>query len=222
MHFLPQGPGMFSVPYFAAELNKVADSYGIHKHFQHNLTKVDAANKRATFAVVGGDNEGQTVEMEFDMLHAVPPQHAPDVVRNSALANDGGWIDVNQHSMQSTKYPNVFGLGDACSTPNSKTAAAVRKQAPVVVKNLNALINSGEVVEGYDGYGSCPLTTAYGKVMMAEFTYGGKVTPTLPLNPSKERRINWWIKKTGLPLFYWKYMLKGHEAFPRHNTNFEG
>ncbi|MDG2320665.1 MAG: FAD/NAD(P)-binding oxidoreductase [Rhodospirillaceae bacterium] len=222
VHFLPQGPSMFSVPYFAAELNKVADSYGIHKHFQHSLTKVDAANKRATFAVVGGDNEGQTVEMEFDMLHAVPPQHAPDVVRKSALANDGGWIDVNQHSMQSTKYPNVFGLGDACSTPNSKTAAAVRKQAPVVVKNLNALINSGEVDKDYDGYGSCPLTTAYGKVMMAEFTYGGKVTPTLPLNPSKERRINWWIKKTGLPLFYWKYMLKGHEAFPRHNTNFEG
>ena len=221
VHFLPQGPSMFSVPYFAKELSKVADNYGIHKHFQRNLTKIDAANKRATFAVVGGDNEGQTVEMEYDMLHAVPPQGPPDVVKNSAIANDGGWVDVHQNSMQSTKYPNVFGLGDACSTPNSKTAAAVRKQAPVVVRNLNALIKDGAIDEGYDGYGSCPLTTAYGKVMMAEFTYGGKVTPTLPLNPSKERRINWWIKKTVLPIFYWNYMLKGHEAFPGHNTNYE-
>ncbi len=117
-------------------------------------------------------------------------------------------------------YPR-FSLGDACSTPNSKTAAAVRKQAPVVVRNINALIKDGEIEEGYDGYGSCPLTTAYGKVIMAEFTYGGKVTPTLPLNPSKERRINWWIKKTALPIFYWDYMLKGHEAFPGHNTNYE-
>ena len=221
VHFLPQGPAMFAVPYFAKELDKVADGYGIQKHFQHNLTKVDAANKRATFQVVGGDKEGQTVEMEFDMLHAVPPQGPPEVVKTSALANEGGWVDVHQHSMQSTKYPNVFGLGDACSTPNSKTAAAVRKQAPVVVRNILSLMHDGEIEEGYDGYGSCPLTTAYGKVMMAEFTYGGKVTPTLPLNPSKERRINWWIKKTGLPILYWDYMLKGHEAFPEHNTDFD-
>ncbi|MFL2770158.1 MAG: FAD/NAD(P)-binding oxidoreductase [Rhodospirillaceae bacterium] len=221
IHFLPQGPSMFSVPYFARELEKVADNYGISKHFQHNLTKVDAENRRATFNIVGGEREGDMVEMEFDMLHAVPPQHPPDVVRKSALANEGGWVDVNQESMQSSKYPNVFSLGDSCSTPNSKTAAAIRKQAPVVVKNINALVNNKEVVSGYDGYGSCPLTTAYGKVMMAEFTYGGKVTPTLPLDPKEERRINWWIKTTGLPILYWHYMLKGYEAFPGHNTRFE-
>lgn len=221
VHFLPQGPGMFAVPYFAKELDKVADSYGIHKHFQHNLVKVDGPNRRATFAVVGGEKEGQTVEMEFDMLHSVPPQGPPDVVKSSPLANEGGWVDVHQHTMQSTKYSNVFGLGDACSTPNSKTAAAVRKQAPVVVRNLLAMMKGGSLEEGYDGYGSCPLTTAYGKVMMAEFTYGGKVTPTLPLKPSEERSINWWIKKTGLPLFYWNYMLKGREAFPGHNTDYD-
>lgn len=220
VHFLPQGPSMFGVPFFARELAKIADDYGIHKHFHHNLTKIDGANKRATFAVVGGDNEGQTIEMDYDLLHAVPPQGPLDVVKNSAVSNDGGWVDVHQHSMQSTKYPNVFGLGDACSTPNSKTAAAIRKQAPVVVRNLLALIQGGSIEEGYDGYGSCPLTTAYGKVLMAEFTYGGKVTPTIPLDPRKERRSYWWIKKTGLPLMYWNYMLKGHEAFPEHNTDY--
>ena len=174
---------MFGVPFFARELAKIADGYGIHKNFNHNLTKIDGANKRAIFAVVAGDNEGQTIEMDFDMLHAVPPQGPPEVLKNSALSNEGGWVDVHQHSMQSTKYPNVFGLGDACSTPNSKTAAAVRKQAPVVVRNLMALIQGGTIEEGYYGYGSCPLTTAYGKVLMAEFTYGGKVTPTFPLDP---------------------------------------
>jgi len=221
LHFLPQGPSMFGVPYFAKELSKVADGYGIHKHFNHNLIKVDAANKRATFAVVGGDKEGQTVEMDFDMLHGVPPQGAPDVVKNSPLANEGGWVDVHQHSMQSTKYANVFGLGDACSTPNSKTAAAIRKQAPVVVRNLMALIHGDQSEEGYDGYASCPLTTAYGKVILAEFTYGGKVTPTFPLHPGGEHRLYWWVKKTGLPIMYWDYMLKGYEAFPEHNTEFD-
>jgi sulfide:quinone oxidoreductase len=221
VHFLPQGPSMFGVPFFARELAKIADGYGIHKNFNHNLTKIDGANKRAIFAVVAGDNEGQTIEMDFDMLHAVPPQGPPEVLKNSALSNEGGWVDVHQHSMQSTKYPNVFGLGDACSTPNSKTAAAVRKQAPVVVRNLMALIQGGTIEEGYDGYGSCPLTTAYGKVLMAEFTYGGKVTPTFPLDPREERWSYWWIKKTGLPLIYWHYMLKGYEAFPEHNTSYD-
>ena len=42
--------------------------------------------------------------------------------------------------MQHVRYPNVFSLGDVCSTPNSKTAAAVRKQSPIVVRNLLRMI----------------------------------------------------------------------------------
>ena len=78
------------------------------------------------------------------------------------------------------------------------------------------------VEAGYDGYASCPLTTAFGKAILAEFIYGGKVTPTLPLNPAKEYWVGWWIKVTGLPLMYWNYMLKGHVWFPKHNTAFKG
>src|SRR3546814_7217530 len=84
----------------------------------------------------------------------------------------------------------VFSLGDVCSAPNSKTAAAVRKQAPVVVRNLLRTMAGGAVEAGYDGYASCPLTTAYGKVIMAEFVFGGKVTPTLPLQDRKSTRLN--------------------------------
>jgi len=221
LHFLTHAPGMFAVPLFARELKKVADRYGINVHFQTNLVAVDGANRKATFKVVGGDKEGQTVELGFDLLHATPPQSAPDFVRSSPLANAAGYVEVNQHSLQHVKYPNVFGLGDAGSSPNSKTAAAIRKQAPVVVRNLLHLIGGGRIEEGYDGYASCPLTTAYGKVIMAEFIYGGKVTPTFSLDPRKERSLYWWVKKTGLPLMYWNYMLKGHEWFFEHNTEWK-
>lgn len=220
LHFLPHGTAMFAVPLFAKELEKVAARYGINVQFQHNLVAVDGENKTATFEVVGGDKEGEKITMEFDMLHMTPPQSPPAAIKSSPLANEGGWVDLNQNTMQHTKYSNVFGLGDAGSTPNSKTAAAVRKQAPVVVRNLMILINGGQLDEGYDGYASCPLTTAYGKVIMAEFIYGGKVTPTFPLDPRKERWLNWWIKVTGLPIFYWDYMLKGHEWFFEHNTDY--
>ena len=154
------------------------------------------------------------------MLHATPPQSPPLEIRNSPLANDGGFVDLDQGTMRHTRYGNIFGLGDAGSTPNSKTAAAVRKQSPVVVRNLLQLVDGDVLRDSYDGYASCPLTTAYGKVILAEFCYGGKVTPTFPLDPGKERWIYWWIKVTGLPFFYWNYMLKGHEWFLKHNVDF--
>jgi sulfide:quinone oxidoreductase len=209
-------PGIFGVPYYAKELSKVVDSYGIDAHYQSVLVSVDGANKVARFK----QEDGSILERSFSMLHVTPPQSAPDVIKQSPLAAESGWMDVDQNSLQSTKFENVFGLGDCTSTPNSKTAAAVRKQAPVVVKNLLAKMNGTELNASYDGYASCPLTTAYGKMMMAEFRYGGQVTPSIPLRPNKSRRSYWWVKTTGLPYMYWDYMLKGYEWDIPHNVNF--
>jgi len=220
LHFLTHAPGMFAVPLFAKELVKVAERHKINVHFQHNLVAIDGENRRATFEVVGGENSGSRLDIEFDMLHVTPPQSPPAEIKNSPLANEAGFVDLDQGTMRHTRYGNVFGLGDAGSTPNSKTAAAIRKQSPVVVKNLLKVMDGRSLEDTYDGYASCPLTTAYGKVLMAEFCYGGKVTPTFPLNPAKERWSYWWIKATGLPIFYWHYMLKGREWFLKHNVDF--
>ena len=91
----------------------------------------------------------------------------------------------------------------------------------MVANNLLASINKDPMDNGYDGYASCPLTTAYGKVIMAEFIYGGKVTPTFPLDPRRERLLYWYIKTTGLPLMYWYYMLRGFDKFFEHRTDYE-
>lgn len=220
LHFLTHAPGMFAVPLFARELVKVAARHDINVHFEHNLVAIDGPGRRATFEITGGDQAGTSLEMEFDMLHVTPPQSPPEELRNSPLTNDAGYVDLDQSTLRHTRYGNVFGLGDAGSTPNSKTAAAVRKQSPVVVKNLLKVIDGGTLDDSYDGYASCPLTTAYGKVLMAEFCYGGKVTPTFPLDPRKERWSYWWIKTTGLPIFYWHYMLKGYEWFFKHDVDY--
>jgi len=222
LDFFVHAPVIFGVPYFARELVKIAERYGIKVHYQHNLAAVDGPGKTATFVLVSDERQGQHITVPFDMLHVSPPQSAPEEIKTSPLANAAGWVEVNQNTMQHLRYTNVFSLGDVCSTPNSKTAAAVRKQAPVVVRNILRMMAGQTLEPGYDGYASCPLTTAFGKTILAEFIYGGKVTPSLPLDPSKERRIGWWIKVTGLPLMYWYYMLKGYEWFPRHNTAFTG
>ena len=153
----------------------------------------------------------RTVEKDFDMIHVVPPQTAPDFVRKSALADAAGWVEVSPETLQHPRYGNVFGVGDACSAPNAKTAAAVRKQAPVVAENVLALLDGKELRAIYDGYGSCPLTVERGKVILAEFGYGGKLLPTFPLEPTTPRRSAWLLKARILPHLYWDVMLKGRE-----------
>ena len=222
IEYYVHAPVIFGVPFFARQLVKVAEACGVKISYQHNLVAIDSKAKRATFEIVGGDKQGQRIDVAYDMLHVSPPQSPPDAIKSSPLANAAGWVEVNQNSMQHVRYANIFSLGDVASTPNSKTAAAVRKQAPVVVRNILKLMHGAAVENGYDGYASCPLTTANGKAIIAEFVYGGKVTPTLPLlDPGKQRWLSWWIKKSFLPVLYWNYMLRGHEWFPKHNTAFK-
>jgi sulfide:quinone oxidoreductase len=135
-------------------------------------------------------------------------------IRESPLASDEegqkGWLSVDKYSLQHKKYPNVFGIGDVTGIPNSKTGAAIRKQAPIVAGNVMRLLKGEPMDPAYDGYSSCPLITGIGKVILAEFGYDGKLLPSFPLDPTKERRIYWILKKDLLPPMYWHGMLKGY------------
>lgn len=217
MHFLTAGPTMFGVPEFAAALNKVVARYNIQPHFTTNLVAVDGAARKATFEVTKGETK-ERVTYDYDLLHVTPPESPPAFVKQSALANAAGYIEVNQSTLRHVRFDNVFSLGDACSTPNSKTAAAVRKQAPVVVQNLLASMRNEHLNAMYDGYGSCPLTTSLSTVMLAEFVYGGKITPSFPLNPFTERRLWWYGKTIGFPWLYWE-MLTGFDFDIAHSAD---
>src|SRR5882672_10559032 len=119
--------------------------------------------------------------------------------------------DLVRTASAHVRCPNIFALGDAASTTNAKTAAAVRIQAPIVVANLLAAMKGEPLPKAYDGYGSCPLTVAYGKIVLAEFAYGGKVTPSFPLDPRVPRRSMWLLKTKLLPWLYWSHMFRGGE-----------
>lgn len=218
IEFFNAGASMFGVPFFAKALDKVVAGYGIKVNFNQNLVAIDGPAKIATFEVTDSDGKKQKINQNFDMIHVTPPQSAPDFIKQSPLANAAGWVDVHEKTLQHTRYSNIFGLGDAGSTPNTKTAAAVRKQVPVVVDNILNLISNKPLREGYDGYGSCPLTTSLNTVMLAEFSYAGKVTPSFPwLDPRKNRFIWWLGKTTGFPWLYWDIMLKGYRIDIPHS-----
>ena len=114
------------------------------------------------------------------MIHVCPPQTAPDFIRVSPLADAAGWVDVDQSTLRHKSFDNVYSLGDVMNAPNAKTAAAARKQAPVVAQNLLYDMGHSRYQAHYDGYGSCPLTVERGKIVLAEFGYGGKLLPSFP------------------------------------------
>jgi sulfide:quinone oxidoreductase len=71
-------------------------------------------------------------------------------------------------------------------------------------------MNGKEPNKRYNGYTSCPLVTAYGRMVLAEFDYSNNPTPTVPfVNTCKERFDMWLLKKYGLPWMYWNLMLRG-------------
>ena len=216
LEFCLTGDVLFGVPAFVPPLQEAVDRYGIKLNYKHTLKAVDGPARKAVFSVVGSDGRLTEVVRDFEMMHVTPPQVAPGFVRESPLANAAGWVDVDPGTLRHTRYGNVFGLGDAAGTTNAKTAAAVRLQAPVVVRNLLAAIDGKEPAARYDGYGSCPLTTAYGKVVLAEFIYGGKVTPSFPLDPRVPRTSAWLLKTRFLPFMYWNMMLRGNEFDVKH------
>lgn len=215
------GGALFSVADFVPPLMDYVKKYNAKLEFNSNLVKIDGPNKKAYFANKAADGTVQTVEKDFDMLHVSPPQGPQEFMKNAPISNADGWVDVNQATMQHTKYPNVFGLGDACSTPNSKTAAAARKQVVVVADNIIAMRAGKAITAKYDGYGSCPLTVERGKVVLAEFGYGGKLLPTFPwlVNPLKATVLGWILKRDLLPWIYWNLMLKGREWFAKSSGN---
>jgi sulfide:quinone oxidoreductase len=147
--------------------------------------------------------------LPYELLHVVPPQSAPDVVKKSALANAAGWVEVDKYSLQHTRFPSVFSLGDNSSLPTSRTGAAIRKQAPVLVENLLALRAGRELRARYDGYASCPLVTGYGRLILAEFDYDGNPQESFPFDQSKERYSMYAFKAYALPEMYWNGMLRG-------------
>ena len=241
---------IFGVKKIANTLMGVIKRKDINVRFFHKLIEIDVENKIAyyeigkkvsankTVVLLDGDKasvdndihinykdvkvtkKGDLYGIHFDMMHLAPPQSAPDFIRNSLLVDNLGWVSVNPKTTQHIKYANVFSLGDVSNLPTSKTGAAIRKQAPVTVAHILAMIKSNSLSEKeYDGYTSCPLVTGYGKMVLAEFDYDKnfKPDPLLKKFPffikdsSKEHWRLWILKKYGLPYLYWKKMMKGIE-----------
>jgi sulfide:quinone oxidoreductase len=227
--FYPNGGSMFGVPEYHESILAQFKAKDMKWQYKHNLIAVDPGKKVATFEhhyLIKGEwdpdieeyemiPQVKNVEVPFDFLHVTPPMSAPDVVKNSPLswkkgsAAAGGWVEVEKETLQHTRYPNVFALGDVAGIPMGKTGGSVRKQYTVVAQNIIDFLNQKKPSAKYGGYTVCPLITSIGTVILLEFDWSAKPTPSFPLDPTKERWI-WWILKVYLlkPMYFYG-MLKG-------------
>ena len=210
--FLPSGDKMFGVPEYNDAIFEQFKERNFKWEFKTNLIAIDTEKKIATFEkkwLEKGEYDedlkeytmntmSKNVEKKYDFIHITPPQKAPDVVGKSPLGSSKGWVPVVQETLQHVTYKNIFALGDVAAVPMGKTGGSARKQYNVVAENLIAVMEKKtELPEKYDGYTVCPLITSIGTVMLAEFNWSAKPTPSFPLDPTKERWI-WWLLKVYL------------------------
>lgn len=213
IQFASAGAAIFGIPTFAKTLEKIAKEKNIETKFAHKIVGVNAVAKEAIFEVHSADGAVSRSRLKYDLLHLVPTMSAHGFISETSLAfQDGdqkGWLAVDKFTLQHLKYPNIFGIGDVAGLPNSKTGAAIRKQYPIVAKNLLAVMKGEKPTEKYNGYSSCPMVVDIGKVMLAEFGYDSVLMPSFPLNPAVPRSSMWLLKKYILPKLYWYGMLRG-------------
>ncbi|MDP5365912.1 MAG: NAD(P)/FAD-dependent oxidoreductase [Paracoccaceae bacterium] len=210
MHYAANNEALFGVPIVSEKVRMLFEDRGITPHYSHVLKAVDAGRKIATFTTPKGD-----VEMGYDYLHVIPPQRAPEVIRQSGLSwadkwTDQGWVEVDQKTLRHRRYPDIFALGDVAGVPKGKTAASVKWQVPVVEDHLVAAIEGRDGSKVYDGYTSCPLITRVGRAMLIEFDYHNNLTPSFPgvIAPLEELWISWLMKEVALKATY-NAMLRG-------------
>lgn len=235
VHYVSGAGVIFGVKEYAETLKGMLEKYKIITHFQSDTYKIDGEGKTLYFrtklnkdqlaenfkssnagcyGILNNDSNSEynEVKLEFDFCHSVPPQSAPDFIKHSPLAdpnNPYGYVEINKNTMQHCRFPNIFALGDCTNAPASKTGAAIRKQAPVVVENIISMLNGKPMVSEYTGYSACPIPTQYGKLMLAEFDYTNTPTMTFPFNQAKPRWSMWLLKKFVLPWLYWNKILRG-------------
>jgi sulfide:quinone oxidoreductase len=212
VHYLSGASVIFGVKEYAETLTQVVKDGNIKPHFGVTVTKIDAAKSVVYFEEKNADGIVELKEMGFDICHAVPSQSAPNFIKSSPLAdtnNAYGYVEVNKNTLQHSRFQNIFALGDCTNAPCSKTGAAIRKQVPVVVNNVLAVLNNKVPKDNYTGYSACPIPTQYGKLMLAEFDYTNTPKMTFPFNQAKPRWTMWILKTKILPWLYWNKILKG-------------
>lgn len=187
-------------PEVSKAVRSMVEAKGIGYHPEHQVVSVDPQRKELRFA-----NGGTAT---FDLLAYVPPHRAPQVVRESGLVNEAGWVPVDRATLQ-TRFERVYALGDITTIPLKmgkplpKAGVFAHGQAEVVAANIaRAILGAGEE-KAFQGFGECFVELGDGKAALGSGNFYGEPTPEVRM---KAPSWYWHLAKVAFEKFwFWRW-----------------
>ncbi len=200
-------PGAFTQPVASARLGSMLDDRGIHLESDFVVERLDPDRR----ALVSYDER----EIPFDLLVTVPVNMGADLVARSGLGDELNYVHVDRGTNQSTRYPNVFALGDAADLPTSKAGSVAHFSVEVFIENFLQHVAGLPMTGRFDGHANCYVESGGGKALLLDFNYdtqpltGTYPVPRLgPFHLLEETRANH-LGKLAFRWMYWNLLLPG-------------
>jgi sulfide:quinone oxidoreductase len=183
------------------------DQKGIHLEPDFAISGVDSSRN------VLSSYDGR--ELNYDLLVTIPTNMGADFIGKSGLGDDLNFVPTNKATLQSSKWENIWVIGDAANVPASKAGAVTHFESDTLIENIVHQIKGEPLEETFDGHANCYIESGHGKALLIDFNYNTEPLPgTYPLpvvgpfSLLKESTINHW-GKLAFKWMYWNLIVKG-------------
>ena len=201
--------GAFTKPVASKYLGDMLDTRQVHLEPDFMIESIDAEGKK----LVSFDER----EIDYDLLVTIPLNMGADYIARSDLGDDLNYVPVDQHTLLSKKYDNIFAVGDASDIPASKAGSVAHFAMDLFPANFMNHIQGLKMTEPFDGHANCFIETGHGKGLLIDFNYETEPLPGKyplpgvgPFSLLKETEINHW-GKVMFRWMYWNILLPGKE-----------
>jgi sulfide:quinone oxidoreductase len=202
-------PGAFTKPRASAILGDILEMKGIHLESEFNLGSVDASKNK----IISWDER----DIDYDLLVSVPTNMGAEVIERSGMGDELNYVPVDQYTLQSDKWENVWVIGDAGNAPTSKAGSVAHFMLDVLVENVLRHMEGLEPLPKFDGHANCYIESGFEKGILIDFNYDVEPLPGKfplpgigPFSLLKESAANHW-GKMAFRWIYWNILLKGGE-----------
>ena len=180
-------------PYPAEKISRVVEPMfqerGIEVSTFFNMDSVDPVDKKV--------NSLEGEEFQYDLLIAVPPHHGADVIIDSGIGDQDGYVHTDKGTMKVAGQRGVYAIGDATDIPVSKSGVVAHLQSVVVAHNIVAEINGSNDMLEYNGRINCPMEVGQHKAIFVSATYA---SPPTDQSPSMIK----YVMKRSFAMIYWR------------------
>jgi sulfide:quinone oxidoreductase len=202
-------PGAFTKPRASKLLGNILEEKNIKVIPEFFVERVDPDQKM----IVSFEEE----EVPYDLLVTVPVNMGAEVIGRSGLGDELNHIPVDKHTFLSSKFDNIFVLGDAANLPTSKAGSVAHFAAEIFTDNFLRHLDGLEMTGKFDGHSNCYIESGFGKGILIDFNYDVEPLPGKfplpgigPFSLLQESEMNHWGKMM-FRWIYWNVLLKGKE-----------